>query len=263
MDNKLKFLKEILAGMESVLVAYSGGVDSTFLIKVASDVLGYKTLAVIGDSSTLPSDEKQQAIEIAEKLKVRYYVIKSRELSNPSFAMNRKDRCYWCKSELFSKLRAIADREKIIHIVDGSNADDLSDYRPGARAAEECGVRSPLQEAGLTKDEIRKLSRELGLPTWDKPSMACLSSRIPYGDEITEEKLDKVEKAERLLKSLGFRQVRVRHHDDTARLEVSESDIIRFTEPELRKKIVEGLKSLGYRYIALDLEGYRTGSMNQ
>jgi pyridinium-3,5-biscarboxylic acid mononucleotide sulfurtransferase len=262
MDNKLKILQDILAGMESVLVAYSGGVDSTFLLKVASNVLGAKALAVIGDSRTLPSDEKQQAVEIAEKLNVRYRVIESKEISNPDFAKNSKDRCYWCKSELFSKLQGIADSEHIAYVVDGSNADDRSDYRPGARAAKECGVRSPLQEAGLTKDEIRKLSRDMELPTWDKPSMACLSSRIPYGDEITEEKLDKVEKAERILKSLGFKQVRVRHHNDTARLEVAESDISRLVEPDLRKKIVEGLKSVGYRYITLDIEGYRTGSMN-
>ncbi|MDP2984487.1 MAG: ATP-dependent sacrificial sulfur transferase LarE [Candidatus Latescibacter sp.] len=262
MENKLDCLKDILAGMESVLVAYSGGVDSTFLLKVASDVLGAKALAVIGDSSTLPSEEKQQALEIAEKLNVRYQVIESREISNPDFAMNSKDRCYWCKSELFSKLREIADREHIKFVVDGSNADDRSDYRPGTRAAREYGVRSPLQEAGLTKDEIRKFSRDMGLPTWDKPSMACLSSRIPYGEEITEDKLDKVEKAERILKSLGFKQVRVRHYNETARLEVAESDIPRLAEPDLRKKIVAGLKAVGYRYIALDLEGYRTGSMN-
>lgn len=262
MENKLNRLKEIMAGMESVLVAYSGGVDSTFLLKVASDVLGAKALAVIGDSSTLPSEEKQQAIEIAEKLNVRYQVIESREISNPDFAMNSKDRCYWCKSELFSKLREIADREHIKYVVDGSNADDRSDFRPGARAAREYGVRSPLQEAGLTKDEIRKLSCDMGLPTWDKPSMACLSSRIPYGEEITEDKLEKVEKAERILKSLGFKQVRVRHYNETARLEVAESDIPRLAEPDLRKEIVAGLKAVGYRYIALDLEGYRTGSMN-
>lgn len=262
MEEKLNCLKEILAGMGSVLVAYSGGVDSTFLLKVASDVLGVKALAVIGDSRTLPSDEKRAAIEIAKKLNVRCLVIESREISNPEFAANSKDRCYWCKSELFSRLRGIAEHEHILHIVDGSNADDRSDYRPGARAANECGVRSPLQEAGLTKEEIRTLSRAMGLPTWNKPSMACLSSRIPYGEKITEEKLEKVEKAEKILKSLGFSQVRVRHHNETARVEVAESDIPRLAEPDLRKEIVARLKAVGYRYIALDLEGYRTGSMN-
>lgn len=262
-ETKLQNLREILQGMDSLLLAYSGGVDSTFLLKVATDVLGEKVLAVTAVSPTYPQEEHQAACEIARLLGARHISISTDELEDPNFCGNPPERCYYCKQELFRKLKHIASREGISFVVDASNLDDCSDYRPGRKAAEEIGVRSPLIEAGLSKQEIRNFSRELGLPTWDKPSMACLASRFPYGETITPEKLVRVEQAEKLLRALGFRQVRVRSHGKLARIEVDADRLSELAAPGLRQKVVNALKEMGFVYVTLDLQGYRTGSLNE
>lgn len=258
---KLDFLKNILQSLESVVIAYSGGVDSTFLSKVAFDLLGDKAIAVTARSETYPLSEFQEAIEFAKKIGVNHEVIVSEELDIPEFSHNPVNRCYYCKKELFIKLKEFALERGFKHVVDGSNLDDLDDYRPGMQALAELDIRSPLREAELTKADIRELSKELGLSTWDKPSFACLSSRFPYGNEITREKLKAVGEAEIFLRSLGFRQLRVRHHDKIARIEVAEEDMELLLHN--RKEIVGKFKELGYTYITLDLQGYRTGSMNE
>lgn len=263
MSNKLQQLKKILSEMRSVLVAYSGGVDSTFLLKVAHDVLGNKLLAVTAESLTYPSSEINKARQMAAEIDVRHLIIKTEELSNPKFASNPLDRCYWCKEELFSKLAALAKKHNLGYVLDGSNYDDTKDFRPGTRAARDFGVRSPLKEAELGKEEIRNLSKKLGLPTWDKASLACLASRFPYGTNITKENLAIIDKAEEFLRSLGIKQVRVRHHDHIARIEVSREEISSLLQKKLRDRIVNKLKDLGYIYVTIDLEGYRTGSLNE
>ena len=260
---KSQNLEDILLDMESVLIAFSGGVDSTLLLRVAKDVLGNKVLAVTANSTVYPSEEIEQAKALAHNLKARHEIIETRELRNPKFVSNPKDRCYWCKKELFAELTSIARENNLNYVLDGSNFDDLDDFRPGMEAARELGVRSPLQEAMLTKTDIRSMSKSMGLPTWDKPSFACLASRFPYGTEITKENLVKVDKAERLLRKLGLTQTRVRHHGTIARIEVPGEDIPQFSEEALRSQIVSYLKRLGYTYVTLDLEGYRTGSMNE
>lgn len=247
--------------MESVVIAYSGGLDSTFLLKAAASVLGNKVLAVTAVSPTYPGEELAVACKMANKMGVKHKVIKTNELKNRRFSANNADRCYFCKKELFGKLTGIARREKLAFVLDAGNISDKRDFRPGSSAGREMGVRSPLKEAGFTKTDIRRLSKELGLPTWDKPAEACLASRIPYGTAISKETLSRIHSAERILRGLKFRQVRLRHYNGLCRIEVPRRDI-----PELIKKrnlIVERFKELGYNYITVDLEGYRTGSMNE
>ena len=260
---KLEELRNILKHMGTILIAYSGGVDSTFLLAVAKEVLGSGVVAVTARSLTYPEREIASAGEMAQKLKVRHRVIDSEELSLPEFRNNPPDRCYYCKRELFSRLRNIAQEEGIPWIADGANVDDDSDFRPGSRAAQEMRIRSPLKEAGLTKEDIRKLSSDMSLPTWDKPSIACLASRFPYGEEITPEKLTMVGRAEEYLLNMGFRQIRVRHHQNIARIEVEEEEIKKFADTALRKQVIEKLKEIGYTYVTIDLQGYRSGSMNE
>jgi pyridinium-3,5-biscarboxylic acid mononucleotide sulfurtransferase len=261
-EEKIDRLKALLKELGGVVIGYSGGVDSTFLAAVGKEVLGDRCIAVLASSETYPSSEVAEAVETAEKLGLNLIQIHTCELENENFAQNTPERCFYCKTELFSKLRQIALDSGVQWIADGSNVDDLQDFRPGSRAADDLGVRSPLKEAGFTKDEIRQASKEMGLPTWDKPSFACLSSRIPYGVRIEMDILTRLDKAEQFLKSLGFKQVRVRHHGDIARIEVEPEDIERLVSQELRKKVVVMFEKLGYTYTTIDMKGYRTGSMN-
>jgi uncharacterized protein len=262
-ERKWDHLKALLHDMQTAVLAYSGGVDSSTLLRAASEVMGSRLIAVTAVSATYPAGELSAAEEFARSLGVRHHILQTEELDSELFVRNTQDRCYHCKKELFEKLRRIAGNEGIATVIEGSNTDDLKDYRPGRRAAQEFFVRSPLVEAGISKAEVRELARTLNLSIWDKPSLACLSSRIPYGMRITPEILQTIEFAENKLHDLGFRQVRVRHHGETARIELSRDDFGRLLNDGTNVEITRTLKKLGYTYVCLDLEGYRTGSMNE
>jgi len=286
--NKLEQLRAALRAYDSCLVAYSGGVDSVFLARVAHEVLGERALAVIADSPSLPRRELQEALAIAEQFHFPVRVVRTAEFENPDYLSNPANRCYFCKHELFEQLAPIARAEKFAVIAYGENASDTGDFRPGAQAAAEFQVRTPLKEAGLTKTEIRELSAQFGLPTADKPQMACLSSRIPYGEAVTPEKLAMIEQAENVLRDLGFHDVRVRHHElsskrsvssvqpelkaenlkletscHLARIELGPAEISRFLNNGITGKVAEALKKIGYAHVTLDLQGYRRGSVNE
>ncbi len=262
-SEKFQLLKENLKKMERVIVAFSGGVDSTFLLKAATLSGLSDILAVTGVSESIPPEEVSFAREFARALNVKYREIRTDELNDNNYVNNPPERCYYCKKELFTKLREIADREGYHFIVDGTNADDMNDWRPGMRAAREEGVRSPLLEAGLGKEEIRMLSKSLGLPSWDKPATPCLASRFPYGYRITREALMKVYRAESFIRGLGVRELRVRYHGDLARIEISPGDFMKIMDSETRKRLVEHFKEIGFKFITLDLEGFRSGSSNE
>ncbi|WP_160692767.1 ATP-dependent sacrificial sulfur transferase LarE [Clostridium sp. C2-6-12] len=263
LQEEFQLLKDNIKKRGSAAIAFSGGVDSTFLVKVAHEVLGDKVIAVTATSSTYPERELKEAIKYAKNIGIKHLIISSEELDIEGFASNPKNRCYYCKKELFTKIKAVAKENDVEYVFDGSNLDDNGDYRPGMQAARELEVISPLKEANLTKADIRELSKELGLPTWNKPSFACLSSRFPYGKKITIPKLKMVEKAEQFLLDMGIRQVRVRHHGEIARIEVSPEERIKFFDVEAMDKIGEKFKDIGFAYVTLDILGYRTGSMNE
>jgi uncharacterized protein len=263
LQEKFQLLKDNMKKRGSAAIAFSGGVDSTFLVKVAHEVLGDKLIAVTATSSTYPERELKEAIKYAEDMGVKHLIISSEELEIEGFASNPKNRCYYCKKELFTKIKDVAKEHGVEYVFDGSNFDDTGDYRPGMQAARELEVVSPLKEAHLTKADIRELSKELGLPTWNKPSFACLSSRFPYGKKITMPKLKMVEEAEQFLLDMGLRQVRVRHHEEIARIEVSPEERVKFFDVEVMDKIGEKFKKIGFAYVTLDILGYRTGSMNE
>lgn len=256
-------LKEYIASFGSVAVAFSSGVDSTFLLYAAKDALGDKVLAVTATSCSFPERELKEAKAYCELNGIEHCVIKSEELSIEGFSENPVNRCYLCKHELFEKIQTVAAEHGISNIAEGSNLDDNGDYRPGLQAVKELGIKSPLREIGFTKSEIRELSREFNLPTWEKQSFACLSSRFPYGDTITEEKLKRVDKAEQLLLDLGFNQLRVRIHNDVARIELDPGQFGKFMDENIRLEVYRKFKEYGFSYVALDVLGYRTGSMNE
>jgi uncharacterized protein len=256
-------LAGLLGSFDSVIVAFSGGVDSAYLAWAATRVLGPAAHCITAESPSYPDHHRQLALRIAREFGLQHEFIRTSEMERDEYRANPVDRCYYCKHELYTVLSDVAAKRGIPVIVDGSNADDRADYRPGRKAAKEFGVRSPLDEADLTKDDIRELSRQAGLPTWDEPASACLSSRIPYHSEVTGEKLRTIEQAEAILRGFGFRVCRVRHHDDMARLEIGRDEMARALEPELRDRIVSELRALGYRHVTIDLQGYRMGSLNE
>ncbi|TRZ54545.1 ATP-dependent sacrificial sulfur transferase LarE [archaeon] len=258
-QKKLSKLKDIVKNLGSAIVAFSGGVDSSFLAKVCYDVLGGKCFAVTAVSETYPQEDLKSAKRIAKLVGIKHVIIRTNEMKNKKFSSNPKDRCYYCKSELFSELRKLANKMKIKNIVDGTNADDLKDFRPGLKAKEEFGVASPLCLAGLEKSEIRMLSKDMRLPTHDKPSSPCLASRIPYNSEINLQKIISIEEAESAIRNLGYKTVRVRHHGDIARIEIGDKNI----DLKKLKAVSKRIKKSGFKYVALDLDGYRTGSLNE
>jgi pyridinium-3,5-biscarboxylic acid mononucleotide sulfurtransferase len=264
LQSKYQRLKAVLLKMGSVVTAFSGGVDSTLLLKVAKDVLGENVLAVTAVSPTTPRHEREDAVSLAKRVGVRHVIVSTNELDIASFASNPADKCYICKKSRFGDLVRLAEKEGYAFVVDGGNVDDQDDYRPGIRAVRELSIRSPLFEAGLTKKEIRRLSKRLGLPTWNKPAYACLATRIPYGSAITLEKLNQVDAAEDYLRSLmPLAQVRVRHHGDIARIEVDPKAMRVLLKKDVRSSLVRHFKELGFSFVSLDLEGYSTGSLNR
>lgn len=262
-EAKERALHGVLAGLGSGLIAFSGGVDSAYLAVAATRVLGNRALCVTADSPSYPAHHRELAQQIARDFHLHHEFVATTEVDQPAYRANPADRCYHCKQELFSRLSALARERGLAAMLDGNNADDRGDYRPGRQAAREHGVRSPLDEVGLAKAEIRELSRRLGLPTWDLPASACLSSRIPYGSTVTVEKLRRIDRAESALRALGFRHCRVRHHDDVARIELPPEELPRVLDAGVREAVVRDLKAVGYLYVSLDLEGYRTGSLNE
>ena len=259
---KERALRDAVAALDTVIVAYSGGGDSADLADIASRSLGDRAVAVTADSPSYPERHRQLAVRIARDFGLRHEIIQTSELERPEYRANPANRCYSCKHELYTHLSRLAEERHAV-VVDGNNADDRGDYRPGRQAAREFGVRSPLDDVDLTKDEIRELSRLAGLPTWDEPASACLSSRIPYHSEVTDEKLRTIERAEDALRTLGFRIFRVRHHGDLARLEIARSEMPRALDPDVAAAMVRALKDVGYKYVSLDLQGYRMGSLNE
>jgi uncharacterized protein len=262
-ETRLARLRDILKEMSSVLVAYSGGADSTLLVSLSAEVLGEKALAVFADSPVCPPGEREEAERLAGEIGIRYRTIDGKQMENPEFISNTIERCYFCKNDLFRALKHIAAEEGLNWVVDGTNYDDAGDFRPGIRAAREAGIRCPLYEAGLTKDEVRWISHERGLPTWNKPASPCLASRIPYGTPITGNILQNIAKGERYLRSLGLHQLRLRHHGHIARIEVEAQDMTSIIKDDIRQEIVNRIKALGYRYVTLDLAGFRSGSLNE
>jgi uncharacterized protein len=262
LDEKIEDLKNSLRELESVLIAYSGGVDSTFLMAVAAGIPDIDVMAVTASNSMIPNWEVKEARKIAKRLKVKHKIIKTDPLSNPLLKKNPKDRCYICKKSIFISFLNLAQEAGYSYVADGTNYDDLGVYRPGLKALKELGIKSPLADAGLTKVEIRTYSKDMGLPTWDAPALACLATRIPYDEELTEAKLKMIDESESYLRSLGFRQLRVRYHYPIARIELGTDEMPHIMEPDIKSNVVQRLKAIGFNHIVIDLEGYRSGSMD-
>ena len=263
LESKTSRLDDLLSSVDSIIVAFSGGVDSTYLAWAASQVLGDSALCITADSPSYPDHHRRLALDVARRFGLRHEMIRTHELERPLYRANPANRCYYCKHELYTTLSHIARERGITTIADGSNADDRDDYRPGRQAAREFGVRSPLDEVGLTKSDIRALSHQAGLPTWNEPASACLSSRIPYHSEVTDEKLRMIERAETAVRALGFRVCRVRHYDDTARLAIGADELPRAFDGDVRDRLVAAVTAIGYRHVTIDPRGYRMGSLNE